>query len=509
MATETGAPRRGVWMFLPPALIGLGLLVFAASNPAEPADDATPPEPRTVRVVEARATPITPRAVGYGAAEPARVWAVVADVSGRIAQVSPNFSRGGFVEAGELIIRIDDSDYQLAADQARADILSIDAQIEELKLTEQNLQATLALERQSLAVAERELQRQRDLVARGAGTQAAVDSSERAALTLRSSVLELENQIRLVPAQIAALESSKAVAQARLEDALLDIERVEIVAPFDGRVAEASAEISQFVGAGSSLGSVDGVDRAEIVARFPAAEIRDFGRLATRGADPQAVEAQDRGLRRFDRIGENFGVRAVATMEVGSGDAFGAASPSWSAEVLRVSDSIDPETRAIGVIVAVDDPYGQAQAGQRPALIKGAFLRVELYAPAVDGLVLAPRAALRTGPTGAAEILVIGDDNLLERREVELVATMSEVAAIGGGLEEGDLIVVTDLAPAILGEEFRPVIDEAMAERLAKAAEPPAGAAPPDAAAGAGEADAAGAAHCSATSQGLRRPRTF
>lgn len=488
MVDEEAAPprrraKRRVWTILPPLAVGLGLLFLAASNPRAPAQDATPSPARVVRVVEAEPAPITPRAVGFGAVEPARSWSVAPQVAGRIAYVSPNFVRGGVVDAGEVIIKIEDADYQLAADQARADILSAEAQIEELRLNEENLRRTLAIEQESQTVAERELQRQRDLVARGVGTQAAVDTAERTALTGRSSVLNLENQIRLIPAQISALESSKAVAEAKLSAALLDIERVEIRAPFDGRVAEASAEVSQFVAVGGALGSVDGVESAEITAYFPAATLRNFARLAARGAeraqDGELDGALNAGLHRFAEIGERFGLRAVVRFEIGAGSAYGVeGDATWPAQVLRISDQIDPETRAVGVIVAVRDPYGQARAGERPALIKGAFLRVELYAAPSEALVLAPRAALRRGPGGATEILVAAEGDVLARREIELVATLGDVAAIGAGLAPGDRVIITDIAPAIVGERLRPVLDADAAARLRAAAGPPNGAEP-------------------------------
>ena len=53
---------------------------------------------------------------------------------------------------------------------------------------------------------------------------------------------------------------------------------------------------------------------------------------------------------------------------------------SWDAEVKRISDTVDPETRSIGVIVSVPEPYGQAKPGLRPPLIKGMFAEVELHA---------------------------------------------------------------------------------------------------------------------------------
>ena len=50
----------------------------------------------------------------------------------------------------------------------------------------------------------------------------------------------------------------------------------------------------------------------------------------------------------------------------------------WEVEVTRISDTVDPETRSIGVIVSVPSPYGRVRPGERPPLIKGMFASVEL-----------------------------------------------------------------------------------------------------------------------------------
>ena len=80
----------------------------------------------------------------------------------------------------------------------------------------------------------------------------------------------------------------------------------------------------------------------------------------------------------------------------------------WPAEVRRISDTVDPATRSIGMIVAVRDPYPAAGAGPRPPLIKGMFVKVEIYAPTVEGMTLLPRTALQDGRAMVAD----ADDRL-------------------------------------------------------------------------------------------------
>ena len=53
-------------------------------------------------------------------------------------------------------------------------------------------------------------------------------------------------------------------------------------------------------------------------------------------------------------------------------------SLGWEARFARMSDTIDPQTRTVGVIVEVDDPYEGVRPGVRPPLVKEMFVEVEI-----------------------------------------------------------------------------------------------------------------------------------
>ncbi|MGM0584405.1 MAG: efflux RND transporter periplasmic adaptor subunit, partial [Pseudomonadota bacterium] len=140
---------------------------------------------------------------------------------------------------------------------------------------------------------------------------------------------------------------------------------------------------------------------------------------------------------------------------------------SWEAEVRRISDVMDPETRSIGIMVSVPDPYGQVVPGQRPPLIKGMFVRVILTGPPVEDVILLPRASIREG-----RALVIDPDNRLRLREVEVAYEDGDLAVIVGGLEPGARVVTSDVAPVIEGRLLAPERDEDTEARLQAAAAP-------------------------------------
>jgi hydrophobic/amphiphilic exporter-1 (mainly G- bacteria), HAE1 family len=80
---STATPKRVIWsrmLFIPPVLLGLGVLIFAAR--LRTGAERVPEEEvsRTLRVIQVARIPFVPRAMGYGDSRPARIWEAVAEV---------------------------------------------------------------------------------------------------------------------------------------------------------------------------------------------------------------------------------------------------------------------------------------------------------------------------------------------------------------------------------------------------------------------------------------------
>jgi RND family efflux transporter MFP subunit len=268
-------------------------------------------------------------------------------------------------------------------------------------------------------------------------------------LEQRARVQDLENRLATLPARRDAARQETRVAEADLEMAELDLDRTEIRAPFDARVASADVQIRQFVATGAEIAVLDGVARAEIAAQIPPSRMAGFVRLAADGRFDGAPQ-------RFSAVGERLELSATVRLAGGAG------RRSWQADVARISDTVDPETRSVGVVVTVDDPYGRILPGERPPLIKGMFTRVELTAPAVADRLVVPRSAVREG-----RVMVVDEDSRLAFAPVEVVYTQGDVAVLAGGLSPGTRVVVSDPTPAIEGMLLSPSPSEDAAARIA------------------------------------------
>lgn len=434
--------------FVIPVLLGVALLWWATANRPPPA--AAEAVERRVPVAYVAAAPraFTPEVSGFGEVAPARIWTAVAQVSGRVAHVHPDFVRGGLVREGEVLVEIARDDYELAVARAEADIRSAEARVDEILLSEATTEASLAIERAALFLAERDLARVAALSETGAVSKAVLETKEREVLAQRLKVQSQEGALDVLPAQLDAAEQGVAVARTSKQSAELDLARTVVTAPFDGRVAGADVEFSQFVGVGSPMGSIDGVGAAEIDVQMPPRLMAALGRLAF-GVAGGGTPAD---------IGRLIGARVSLDVE--------GANAVWPAEVARISDVVDPATRSIGVIVRVADPYGAATPGERPPLIKGMFVRVTLSGPPIDKAILVPRRAIREG-----QVMLAGPDDRLAYVSLTPVFSADGVAVLAPDALPADArIIVSEPSPAVEGMLLAPQRDGAAEARLDAAA---------------------------------------
>lgn len=439
-------------LFLPPVLVGVAILVWFARGGEAPVQIPPDEVVRPVRVISVPAVDFVPRTLGYGHIQPGRTWEAVAEVSGRVVEKHPRLESGELMASGEVILRIDPTDYELAVESARARIRGAEAQIEELLVREENTGRSLEIEQRGLSLAETDLKRKRTLVKRGSISQATVDEAERTVLSLRQAVQGQRSALALIPAEREVLMANLALFESELRQAERNLERTEIVTPFNGRVAAVNIEERQFAASGQVLAVLDGVDLAEVAAQIPLDRVRQL--VAAAPVDAPGMSAENLG-----EVFERLGLTAVVRLSAGEFQV------SWPARFARIRESVDPSTRTIGIVVAVDEPYKLVEVGRRPPLARNMFVEVEVRGQPVPNRLVIPRAALHDGM-----VYVVGDGGRLERRPVTVGVRQSGFVVVDEGLAAGESIVVTDLAPAIDGMLLEPVEDAALLARLTAAA---------------------------------------
>lgn len=104
------------------------------------------------------------------------------------------------------------------------------------------------------------------------------------------------------------------------------------------------------------------------------------------------------------------------------------------------------------VLVAVDDPLCLKPENEgKPKLLVGQYIQAEIEGTTLNDIVVVDRAMLRNGDW----VWIMGTDNMLEIRAVDVVYRGIDRVLVRDGLQDGDRIVVTDIATVAEGMELR------------------------------------------------------
>ena len=229
--------------------------------------------------------------------------------------------------------------------------------------------------------------------------------------------------------QVAAATANLDAALAQVKRADLDLERTRVIAPYDGIVSERLVDPGQFVARGAPVGSIHSIDTVDV--RLPLSN-----RQLTYLRLPDTFSGSDV----TQTLLPNVELRA----------SIGATEHLWSGKLIR-AEGIDATTQQLNVIARIQNPYAQSD---RPLRV-GQYVQALIQGEVLEGVFVIPRAALRE----EREVLVIDENDEIQRRSVAVAWSDDDVAAISNGLREGELLVVTPLSTVSDGTPVRATID--------------------------------------------------
>lgn len=195
----------------------------------------------------------------------ARSFSISAKVGGYLTEVPVTDNQ--HLAAGSLVARIDKRDYQVAVDQAQAQVeagqagvRSAVAQIAGQQAQVQEAQAQVSQNQAAFEFSRDENQRAQDLVTKGAGTVQRAQQTSSELIQAQANIARVQaalnaavRQVSVNEAQQKSAEANLAQARAQLEQARLNLSYTDIQADQPGRVARLTAAKGQLAQAGTSL----------------------------------------------------------------------------------------------------------------------------------------------------------------------------------------------------------------------------------------------------------------
>ena len=358
-------------------------------------DDAT----RTVSVVALRLTAqaIDNAVLLRGRTEAARQVDVRAETSGLVA--SEPLRKGSSVEASQLLCRIAPgsrltslAQVEAVVPEARARLPEAEGRVleAEARLKEAQINDNAAKQLSADGFASE---------VRVAGTQASVQSALAALETARASVEGAR----------AGIEA----AEANVNAAKLEVEKLEIHAPFSGLLETDTAELGALMQPGQLCATIIQLNPIKLVAFVPETEVSKISVGATAGGRTTAGQEM-RGLVTF------------------------------------LSRSSDPETRTFRVEITVNNDDLTLRDGQTAEILIGAE---------GERAHLLPSSALTLNGDGALGVQTVAEGDLAEFIEVEILRDTTEGVWVSG-LPAEVAVIVTGQEYVTSGVAVRPTYQE-------------------------------------------------
>ncbi|MBM4204497.1 MAG: efflux RND transporter periplasmic adaptor subunit [Gammaproteobacteria bacterium] len=217
-------------LLLPSAVIVGSVLAAAGIMATAPEVTPTAPQivPTSVRTMTVEPHPIQLKVKAQGTVLPNTESNLISEVPGRIVWMADAMNAGGFINQGEVLLRLENKDAANTRERAEAAVKRTQAELEHARFEHQRIS--------SLA------------------TQKLISQSQ------------LENTVRL----LKVAEAARQDAQANFEQSERDFQRTEIQAPFTGVVRQKSVDVGQYLQKGTPIATLYANDAVEV--RLPIAD---------------------------------------------------------------------------------------------------------------------------------------------------------------------------------------------------------------------------------------------
>lgn len=316
-------------------LVVVGLVALQSTKRAERKDDIE--KAVLVDTIKSEVVSLNFTVNSQGTVRPRTETTLVAEVSGKIVSVAPDFVAGGFFRKGEVLLQIDPSDYQAGLKRAEAALASRKAKLaDEIARSEQALKDWQNMGKQGQP-----------------------------------------SELGMRKPQLADARANVSAAEADVQKARRDLERTRITVPYDGLVRQKAADIGQYVSPGTRLGVTFAIDSAEI--RLPLTH-NDLNFLDL----PSETEVKNED-KSFPPV--------ILRAEQADG------THQWQARIIRTEGVVDEISRVIYAVAQIIDPYGVLGQSHQQELKIGTFVNAEIQGIPAENVVVLPRFVLRPDNT--------------------------------------------------------------------------------------------------------------
>lgn len=404
------------------------LLLLCSCDQSQPREPSN--EPTTVTV----AAPLREQVVEWdaytGRLEPLLFVEIRARVSGYLQSI--HFTEGQLVKAGDLLFVIDPRPFNAALEQAEASRNQALAQLAKAQASKARAEAEQQKADASVNVAGRRFQRAKALLQTQAVATEEVDVREGEFLQAKADLEAARAGVAEADAAIATAKAAVETASAAQRTAKIELSYTKIRAPIAGRISDHRVTDGNLIGGGSEqstlLTTITSIDPIHCTFDASESEVLKYIRLSQSGERQSSRETKNPV---YLALADEKGFPHVGHMDF-------------------VDNRFDPNSATLRATAIFPNKNND--------LIPGLFASVRIPGSGSYEAVLIPDKAVGTDQAKQF-VLVVDDQNKVERTAVELGPMVNGLRVVRSGLTGSERIITRGLQRVRPGATVNPEVE--------------------------------------------------
>lgn len=308
--------------------------------------------------------------------------------------ISVTIENGQYVNSGDAIATLDDTDIQNNLKSAQAQLKTTEQQLNSAQITMQKLQI-------NLDDAQRNYDRQKTLFESGAISKIDLEAAE---TRLNNSKADYNSGNVIIETSKASIE----VQKVNIEKLKNDLYNVVIKAPISGVISDKAINVGQMVSPSTVLAKANDTSFIYAVIQVPQEKISDT----------------------------KIGQPAIVTVE--------GSDRSFEGTVQNIDLSADAAARVFNCKIKIDN--------NDKALYQGVYAKAEILSSEKNQVISIPINVL-IGNKGDYSVF-INDDGKVKKQKVNIGETYDNNVEISSGIKDGDQIICTNTGTLQEGDEI-------------------------------------------------------
>jgi multidrug efflux pump subunit AcrA (membrane-fusion protein) len=287
--------QRGKSWFASGLVLFAALLISTLIMVTGPSSKVQPPQEKAwpVSTLQVSSSTIEPRFRAFGKVASRAVAKLSTDISATVAKVA--VSEGQTVSKGDLLVALDDAEYQLRLVEAEADLAQQQANLASMQAQLTHVKGTRQQHENMNRIASAKLARHNQLMQDRLISRSLYDEAVRSASQVSIEYQRHQQQLAELPHRVAAAKAQVTKAKALLSRAELNVSKTQILAPFAGPVLSVNAAVGDRMLPGTVVVTLADAQAFELRIPMPEAYVGRLQQALSQQSAPTIQGATDQG----------------------------------------------------------------------------------------------------------------------------------------------------------------------------------------------------------------------